>query len=161
GGELSHQIAELGQPGRLDALASACASQSHRFDRAEDDGRLSCRGRDIGGDEGQRCPLRLVTAPGAGKDELLVHFFLSTVMVRRPSSCAWVDVTRCPSSLASEGRSCLAAGSLTTTSSDPPIGNLAIWLRNCCANPSAQPIAPASKTRTGPTAAPGSIWNPE
>src|SRR2546421_465312 len=130
GDELSHQIAELGQPGRLDALASACASQAHRFDRAEDDGLLSCRGRDIGGDEGQCCPLRLVTAPGAGKDELLVHFCLSTAMVRRPSSCASVDVTRCPSSLASEGRSSLAAGSLTTTSNDPPMGTSLIRRRN-------------------------------
>jgi len=35
-------------------------------------------------------------------------------------------VIRCPSSLASEGRSSLAAGSLTTTSSDLPTGTSAI-----------------------------------
>ena len=76
------------------------------------------------------CPLRLITAPGAVEDQLLVHFCLSTVMVRRPSSCASVDVIRCPSSLAREGKSSLAAGSLTTTSSDSPIETLAIWRRN-------------------------------
>src|SRR5712692_8543954 len=130
GDELSHEIVELRKPVRLDALAAALAAQANRFDRAEDNCLLSRRGRDVGGNEGQRCPLRLFTAPGAVEDELLVHFCLSTVMVRRPSSCASVDVIRCPSSLARDGRSSLAAGSLTTTSSDPPIETLAIWRRN-------------------------------
>src|SRR5438309_8365917 len=130
GDELSHKIVEFRQAGRLDALASAFAPQANRFDRAEDDCLLSRRGRDVGGDEGQRCPLRLFAAPRAVEDELLVHFCLSTVIVRRPSSCASVDVIRCPSSLAREGRSSLAAGSLTTTSSDSPIETLAIWRRN-------------------------------
>src|SRR5205809_1868075 len=130
GDELSHEIVELGQPIGLDALAASLAPQANRFDRAQDDCFLSRSGRDIGGDEGQRCPLRLFTAPGAVEDQLLVHFCLSTVMVRRPSSCASVDVIRCPSSLAREGRSSLAAGSLTTTSSDSPIETLAIWRRN-------------------------------
>src|SRR5207302_10021020 len=118
--ELSKEIVELGQPVCLDAVAAAFAPQANRFDGAEDDCLLSRRGRDVGGNEGQRCPLRLFTAPGAVEDQLLVHFCLSTVMVRRPSSCASVDVIRCPSSLAREGRSSLAAGSLTTTSSDSP-----------------------------------------
>src|SRR5438046_1505300 len=155
--ELTHQIAQLRQPVGFDAVTATFASQADGFDRAKDNRLLSRGGRDIRGDEGQRRPLRVFTAPGAVEDQLLVHFFLSTVMVRRPSSCASVDMTRCPSSLASEGRSSLAAGSLTTTSSDPPIGNLAIWLRNSCANPSAQPMAPASKTCTGPAAVAGSI----
>src|ERR1700693_4182737 len=161
GNELSHEVLELWQPGRCDALAAAFAPQAHRLDRAEDDGVLSCRGGDVGGNEGQRCPLRLIPAPGAVEDELLVHFCLSTVMVRRPSSCASVDVTRCPSSLANEGRSSLAAGSLTTTSSDSPIGTLVIRGRNSCARPSAQPIAPASNTCIGPGATLASIWKPE
>src|SRR5216110_240645 len=130
GYELSHEVVQLRQPRRLDALAAAFAAQANRFDRAEDDGLLSGGGGDVGGNERQRCPLRLVTAPGAVEDQLLVHFCLSTVMVRRPSSCASVDVMRCPSSLAREGRSSLAAGSLTTTSSDSPIETLAIWRRN-------------------------------
>src|SRR5256712_9718566 len=130
GDELSHEIVELWQPGRLDALAAAFAPEATRFDRAEDDRVLSRRGRDVGGNEGQRCPLRIFMAPGAVEDQLLVHFCLSTVMVRRPSSCASVDVIRCPSSLAREGRSSLAAGSLTTTSSDSPIETLAICRRN-------------------------------
>src|SRR5205085_12624143 len=132
--------------GCLDALAAAVASQTNRFDRAEHDGFLSRSCRDVGCNERQRCPLRVFAAPGAGKDELLVHFCLSTVMVRRPSSCASVDVIRCPSSLASEGRSSLAAGSLTTTSNDPPMGTSLIRRRNSWARPSAQPMLPASKT---------------
>src|SRR5229473_1695043 len=128
--ELSHEIVELRKPVRLDALAAALAPQANRFDRAEDNCILSRRGRDVGGNEGQRCSLRLFTAPGAVEDQLLVHFCLSTVMVRRPSSCASVDVIRCPSSRAREGKSSLAAGSLTTTSNDSPIETLAIWRRN-------------------------------
>src|SRR4029077_8062917 len=130
GDELSHDIVELGQSGRLDALAAAFAPQTPRFDRAEDDGFLSRRCRDVGGNEGERCPLRLFTTPGTVEDQLLIHFCLFTVMMRRPSSCASVDRIRCPRSLAREGRSSLAAGSLTTTSSDPPIETLAIWRRN-------------------------------
>src|SRR5207247_6679193 len=123
-------IEDLRYPVRIDPLAAALTPHANRFDRAEDNCLLSRRGRDVGGNEGQRCSLRLFTAPGAVEDQLLVHFRLSTVMVRRPSSCASVDVIRCPSSRAREGRSSLAAGSLTTTSSDSPIETLAIWRLN-------------------------------
>src|SRR5207249_5463642 len=106
--ELRHEIVELGQPVGLDALAAAFAPEANRFDRAEDDRVLSRRGRDVGGNERQRCPLRIFTAPGAVEDQLLVHFCLSTVMVRRPSLCGSVDVIRWPSSLAGAGRASLA-----------------------------------------------------
>src|SRR5207245_7424496 len=108
GDELGHEIVELRQPGRLDALAAAFAPEANRFDRAEDDRLLSRRGRDVGGDEWQRCPLRLFATPGAVEDQLLIHFCLSTVMVRRPSSCASVAVIGCLSRLATEGTSVLS-----------------------------------------------------
>src|SRR5258708_34327493 len=122
GNEFSHEIAELGQPRRVDAVVAALAPQPNCFDRAKDNRILSRRGRDVRGNERQRCPLRVFTAPGAVEDELLVHFCFSTVIVRRPSSCATVDLSPCPSSRASEARSSWTAGTLTTTSSDPPIG---------------------------------------
>src|SRR5207237_2437487 len=99
----SDLIVELREPVRLDALAAAFAPEANRFDRAEDHRLLSRRGRDVGGNEGQRCSLRLFTAPGAVEDQLLVHFCLSTVMVGRPWACASVGVIRCPSRPAREG----------------------------------------------------------
>src|SRR5258708_39938706 len=120
GNEFSHEIAELGQPRRVDAVVAALAPQPNCFDGEKDTRILSRRGRDVRGNERQRCPLRVFTAPGAVEDELLVHFCFSTVIVRRPSSCATVDVIRCPSSLASEARSSLPPGSLRPTSTDPP-----------------------------------------
>src|SRR5256712_13147387 len=110
---------------------------------------MSRRSRDVGGKEGKRCPLRLFTAPGAVEDQLLVHFCLSTVMVRRPSSCASVDVIRCPSSLAKEGKSSLAAGSPTPTPPRSPLETRGGLGRTPSPQPPAPPPSPAAETCVG------------
>src|ERR1700730_12675445 len=107
----------------------------HRLDRAQDDRFLPGDRGNVGGDERQRFPLRVLASPRAVEDQLLAHLRFSTVMTVLLSSLVSTDLTECPSNRASEGRSSLAAGSLTMTAIESPTSMAASLRRNSWARP--------------------------